>query len=365
MTVAYLSPHLSTDNTGGTLVAKSNLRMVETLFGGDVVAYAVSRTPMDSVLALDATRSTAGTAWANLQGLCATLTASGRRQFLEDVRLRQPDLVWLDTSLFGRLINDIRQSAPNVRIVSYFHNAEIDLLTQRLRGGALHYLPAWLATRSNELHSARNADAVMSITASDRARIGQLYGRTAVYTLPVSLCCTETTAKPWQDSDEVLFVGSDFGPNIEGLKFLNREVAPLLKNKRILVAGKGLARHLEGNIHPRLKMLGFVDDLSEVYARSRASLAPIFSGGGMKVKIAESLMHACPVIATSFAAIGYEDAGNNSILRVDSAAAFARAIEEWTPAVSGWPAKDFKTYYSFEANLARVVNMLHDIGVRY
>lgn len=361
MTAVYLSPHLSVESTGGTQVAKTNLNMLKLLYKDDVQAYVASRTPMADVYTLATTASTAGTAWANFQGICATLTPEGRREFLENISRSNPSLVWLDTSLFGGLIKDIRSRVPNAKIVTYFHNAEIDLLTQRLKRGLLQYLPAWLATYSNEHKSATQSDAIVSITSLDGNRIGDLYGRYDAHTLPVCLQKSGNTTTPWCDTNEVVFVGSEFAPNIEGLNFLNKHVAPLLKTKRILVAGKELKKHLKGLPHSRIELLGFVDDLTEVYCRSRASLAPIFSGGGMKVKIAESLMHNRPVIATSFAAIGYESAGNDSIMLANTAKDIAIAIEEWSPAITGSAKKDFENYYSFEAGLRNLSELLYKV----
>lgn len=361
MKIFYISPNLGIHSTGGTLVGKSNLRMIQTLFEHDVTAYAVNREPMTDVSALDATSSKAGTAWANFHGLCATLSARGYWQFINEIRVHQPDLVWLDTSLFGRLIPEIRKNAPKTKIVTYFHNVEIDLLTRRLGAGALHYIPAWIATCSNERLSAVYSDAVISITQSDGFRISQLYGRALVHTIPISLQPSHKATPYRYDSNTVLFVGSDFGPNIEGLKFLNFEVAPLLKSKRILVVGRGLRRHLAARTHPRIEFLDFVDDLSEVYASSKASLAPIFSGGGMKVKIAESLMNNRPVISTNFAAIGYEHASKNSIFCVDSPVGFSNAIEEWLPSENSRPLDDFNKYYSMDANLKSLSRIVFNV----
>lgn len=361
MSVAYLSPHLSSEKTGGTQVAKSNLKMLKMLFKDDVRAYAASRTAMPGVQILTTTRSTAGTALANFQGLCATLTTEGRREFLRDITALKPNLVWLDTSLFGGLIDDIRLRVPNVKIVSYFHNAEIDLLTQRLKLGSIQYLPAWLATYKNELSSVRKSDAIVSITSLDATRLGQLYGRYDAHNLPVCLQRSVKNAVPWANTEKVLFVGSEFAPNIDGLNFLNKQVAPLLKTKRILVAGKGLKRHLQGPQHSRIELLGFVDDLSALYWSCRASLAPIFSGGGMKVKIAESLMHARPVIATKFAAIGYEKAGKDSIMLANTAQDIATAIEEWMPTITESPERDFDENYSLEAGLKMLTEIINKV----
>ena len=50
-----------------------------------------------------------------------------------------------------------------------------------------------------------------------------------------------------------------------------------------------------------------MEDLTPLYREAAAFVAPVFLGSGMKVKVAESLMHGCPVIGTPLALRGYTD----------------------------------------------------------
>lgn len=83
----------------------------------------------------------------------------------------------------------------------------------------------------------------------------------------------------------------------------------------------------------------------------------------MKVKIAEALKYNRPVIATPFAAIGYECVSGDSILRVDSAEAFARAIDFWNPPPGHRPVDEFMAHYSIDANIAHLSKILNEIGI--
>jgi glycosyltransferase involved in cell wall biosynthesis len=81
----------------------------------------------------------------------------------------------------------------------------------------------------------------------------------------------------------------------------------------------------------------------------------------MKVKIAESLMHARPVIATKFAAIGYEKAGKDSIMLANTAQDIATAIEEWMPTITESPERDFDENYSLEAGLKMLTEIINKV----
>ena len=55
-----------------------------------------------------------------------------------------------------------------------------------------------------------------------------------------------------------------------------------------------------------VKIIGYVENVVDLFFYAKAFICPIFSGAGMKVKIAEALMYGKTIIGTSFACIGYE-----------------------------------------------------------
>jgi polysaccharide biosynthesis protein PslH len=364
-TVVYCSPYLSRFSNGGTVVAKSNLDLITTLFGDRVKAYSINREPLDGINAIASTQSKIGTAWANFQGLCATLSAKGRDQFLFEMKQLQPDVIWFDTSLLGGLIPQLRFLVPHVKIICLFQNVEPDIFIQRILRGSWQYIPSYFASQFNERQSSKLADGLVTLTQLDSDLVKSRYDCIRPTVLPVSIKSLRSAPlRQYPDSKHVIFVASDYWPNIEGLRYLNDRIAPLLKNVSILVVGKGLERHISNRPHHRLEFLGYVDDLQDVFYRAKVSLAPIFSGGGMKVKIAESLMHNRSVIATPFAAIGYEETSRSSIRICESPENFADAIENWCPEVVNSAFNDFQKYYSVESNSNRLLEMLANVGIR-
>jgi glycosyltransferase involved in cell wall biosynthesis len=113
----------------------------------------------------------------------------------------------------------------------------------------------------------------------------------------------------------VLFVGNCAGsalsPNVDAVTFFLSAIWP-----KILQAVPGAEFHLVGAASdslkkvvataPRAKLLGFVDNLAEVYARSAVAIAPLRFGTGTRIKILEAFAHACPVVATLVGAEGIE-----------------------------------------------------------
>jgi glycosyltransferase involved in cell wall biosynthesis len=71
---------------------------------------------------------------------------------------------------------------------------------------------------------------------------------------------------------------------------------------------------------------GCVDDVRPLIASAGLSVAPIFAGGGTRLKILESMAAGTPVVATSKGAEGLEVLPGQHLLIADDAAAFAAHV---------------------------------------
>ena len=117
-----------------------------------------------------------------------------------------------------------------------------------------------------------------------------------------------------------------------------------------MIVGRGFDAHSAELTRSNVVIVGAVDDLAPWYAGASLVLAPVFSGGGMKVKIAEALMHGKRVLASRSAAIGYEQS-----VRTGSTVICEEA-RDYLPFLAGLPEsarssarQDYEAYYSAEA----------------
>lgn len=345
----FISPNLTTDKYGGSMVGLTNYELLREAFDQDIKGIAIHRRPVDGVLSVKTSTSRLGTAIANAFGLCATLTRKGVKEILEIVRRERPSIIWLDSSLLGRIIPLLRIELPDVKIVCFFHNLEEDLILEKIKAGRWAYYLALIATRINERMSTELADVVVTIQAADSEQLLVKFRRKADYVFPVCLpdsYSEEVSSTPPPGKRYALFVGSDFPPNVEALQYLSRQVSPRLSGTIVLAVGKGLERYAADFQHEKMLISGFVPNLAELYRHAVVVVAPIFSGGGMKVKIAEALMHNKPVVASRFAAIGYEACSSGSVMIVDNAEDFSATIDNSTVRNNDAPRRDYLSFYS-------------------
>ncbi len=99
---------------------------------------------------------------------------------------------------------------------------------------------------------------------------------------------------------DLLFVGANNHFNVVGLREFLTDFIATGDNYRLAIAGSVGDAEIIKSIASTTSCvftLGYVDNLHELYSKSRAAICPV-GGGGTKTKIIESLQHARPVFAS-------------------------------------------------------------------
>jgi glycosyltransferase involved in cell wall biosynthesis len=146
-----------------------------------------------------------------------------------------------------------------------------------------------------------------------------------------------------------------YEPNRNALEFLLQEVLPRawrqLPDAHLLLVGAGLEHPPSSD--PRVRALGFVDDLASAYGQSRCAVVPLLKGGGSPLKLIEALAYGLPVIATPRAIAGLHLNHGKDCLIAESGAAFAdvlvRVLREGAVDIARAGRRVAEEHYSIEA----------------
>ncbi|GAA1193249.1 glycosyltransferase [Pseudonocardia alaniniphila] len=111
---------------------------------------------------------------------------------------------------------------------------------------------------------------------------------------------------------DLLFVGNlSYQPNVDAATALVEQVQPRVRERTglpitVSVVGHhgGDPRILSLSRHPGVMVRGFVNDLTELYARASVVVAPLTDAAGTRIKLLEAFAHTVPVVATPAAAAG-------------------------------------------------------------
>jgi len=96
---------------------------------------------------------------------------------------------------------------------------------------------------------------------------------------------------------------STHSPNINTIKFITNNLAPITSNKFIIAGSNN--KYLDINQN-NVKFIEFIPNTKEFYQHIDILVAPIFSGSGSRIKIIESLSFGIPVITTPIGGEGID-----------------------------------------------------------
>lgn len=247
------------------------------------------------------------------------------------------DAVVMDFTKLHYVLNRLSGKYLIVRI----HNVEHDYSRTNLKHhpSFKNLLDFCFSGRREQLIASR-ADVLIALTDKDKNRFCNLYHipKQKVSVTPV---CISPRSNNFQLSQEhnspmplrILITGSLwFGANYEGIRWFIASVYHELSVPRTLcIAGSHPNPELK-NLLKSDESISLIDtptDMQSYFQEADLFIAPIFDGAGMKVKVAEALSYALPVIGTSHALEGYTIVhGKNSYL-ADSAEDFIKYIQEY------------------------------------
>jgi len=210
--------------------------------------------------------------------------------------------------------------------------------------GPVRAVLAWVGVRvlrveaalveRREVQVGRCAAAVSLVSRDEAQRFATQIGR-PVWWLPMSVRIPGTPAPvASNDADRLLFVGGlDYHANLEAVRTFADEIAPVLAARGRPDLALRVAGHQPdgvGEFGPQVELLGYVDDVAVELEASRAFVAPIPPGTGIKTKIVEAMAAGLPVITTPHGITGLPVVDGEHCLVADSAERFADAIVRLT-----------------------------------
>lgn len=235
------------------------------------------------------------------------------RALAELMQKIQPDLVLLQFPQVAQYVDRASAAATVVDVgdaysVSAFRRYRNE--SRPLHKAKLFF--NWLAWLRYESRYYPRFDAVIALTSQDRVALEVFNPGLGADAIPAAVHLPdEVWSAAAAQPDTLAFLGS-FGhyPNVEAVRYLITDVLPLIHARRpgvkLLIAGANAPPALQALAGEHVAFLGFVPDAA-VFMRSAAVIvAPLQSGGGIKIKVLEAMASACPLVTTS---IGAEETG--------------------------------------------------------
>ncbi|MBK6542574.1 MAG: glycosyltransferase [Flavobacteriales bacterium] len=247
------------------------------------------------------------------------------------------DVVLLESLFMTPYIATIRRysKAP---IVLRSHNLE-HVIQERIASGERNIIKRpyrrFLARQLKEYEMAvmDRVDGVAAISPADAEHFAAHGKRTRITTIPFGVAPEEYAVAPPTDRAPVFFhLGSmDWLPNIEGIRWLLEQVWPKVIKRhpkaRLHLAGNQMPKDLLALDVDGLQVKGRVKNANDYMAQRQVMLVPLFSAGGMRVKIVEGMALGKCVISTPMGAEGIQVTDGKDILLARNTAEFVDRME--------------------------------------
>ena len=247
-------------------------------------------------------------------------------EFIEGIN---PDIVYIDTSKLGGLAKKIKLQYEK-KTICFFHNVEADYSLNLVKNRGWQYFLSYWASVRNERQAVKYADTIICLNPREANRIKELYGRTVEAIIPITFKDTFSEKKVKIDKTKgVLFVGSYFPPNYDGVKWFIDSVMKQLPDVTLTIVGKGFECKKDELQRDNVVVIGTVENLEDFYYTYPIVVMPILYGAGMKVKTAEAMMYGKVIVATDEALEGYEVENIEGIFRCNTTEEFIIVIKKF------------------------------------
>lgn len=188
----------------------------------------------------------------------------------------------------------------------------------------------WRETQAREIACAKEADLTVVVCDYEKELLAGC-GISSVGIIPTIHEAECENPPPFEDRSGILFIGGyNHTPNVDAAKWLCKEILPIvlksIPDATVTLLGSNPPPEVEALASERVRVTGYVPDVSSFFLESRLFAAPIRYGAGLKGKVGHALGFGLPVVATTVASEGFYLESGKNVLLADDTQAFAKAI---------------------------------------
>jgi glycosyltransferase involved in cell wall biosynthesis len=261
-----------------------------------------------------------------------------RIKLIEILQTKQFDVIQLEGLYLMPYIESIRQYSKAL-VVFRAHNVEHEiwertsmLVSNPFRRMYLKNLAARI--KQFEISCLNKYDVIVPITERDAVRFEQLGNTKPIYVSPSGIDVDKEMPKAELEFPSLFHLGAlDWAPNQEGLIWFIKNCWSVVSLKypdlKFYIAGRNAPKWFIRKMNKRnIIFCGEVEKAKEFIQSKAIMVVPLFSGGGMRVKIIEGMANRKPIISTSIGAEGIFYYPNKNIIIADNKESFIKAIDK-------------------------------------
>lgn len=231
------------------------------------------------------------------------------------------DIIFSEESTLGAFYKQVKKTKKDVKIITFYHDIGADLFRQwRKQPGLLNKIENSLSIYQEKM-CVKYGDYNWVFHQADFNKFNKFYGCDPDVMIPLA-SPVPAAIKQIQDKEDIqsdkvkklLFVGSSYYPNVIGIRWFVKNVLPELdKNIQLIIVGRGLEFLKKEFQDSRVNVVGTVETPVPYYLDADIFIAPLFDGGGMKVKSIEAISYGKCFVGTEESLHGFWEEFSDSV----------------------------------------------------
>jgi glycosyltransferase involved in cell wall biosynthesis len=248
------------------------------------------------------------------------------------------DIVQIELAHMGQYVEALNEHPHTVLReydLTFLHYARRVRTTQVLWRKLYHFIQ-WRRMRRYEIKVARRFKKVIVPSQQTKAQLVKHLPERQVEAIPFGITLpgiSGVSPQPRSGGKRLLFVGAMGRPyNVESVFYFYEEIWPLITAEEpdaaFWIVGSEPPAHLHqlAERDNRIRVTGFVEDLTPYYLEADLFIAPLTIGGGVVTKILDALAMARAVVTTSVGNEGIGAQDGRDLIIADTPQAFAGAV---------------------------------------
>ncbi len=257
------------------------------------------------------------------------------RALVDVLRKEAFDIIQLESLFMTPYIGTIRRYSK-AKIVLRSHNLEYiiwkrlaNATSNRAKRVYLNYLAKQL--KEYEFAVVKEVDGIAAISKGDAQRYAEFKSDLKLETIPFGIDIEDyqPTLSAENNGNSLFHLGAmDWKPNIEGVMWFAEEVYPSLRAFNLHLAGRKMPNWFTESLDPSIHNHGEVIDALTFMNQFPIMIVPLFSAGGMRVKIIEGMAMKKAIISTAVGAEGINIKNRDNIMIANTKEEFTQSIIE-------------------------------------
>ncbi len=227
-------------------------------------------------------------------------------------------------------LDDLRRYAPQAPVL--FHMMDLHFLRMERQAeldGTAESRIAASRMKAKELGLIRRVDCTITHSTFERDLLTRAAPEAPVVVWPFMFEFFGTEIGYAERRDICFLGGYRHPPNVDAVEFFAREVLPLIHAEapdvRFIIAGANPGPEVRALAGTHVIVTGLIDDLRDVFDRTRVFVCPLRFGAGTKGKVSTAMSYGLPVVSTACGAEGMDLVEGDEVLLADEPAALASA----------------------------------------